>query len=154
MTVSFILRPGVGLMRRLRFSAKLALLGGVAVLALLAVAGVQGWGPRATWAVCGVAVLATALALSERFPGERIVVLEKEGQVALHQTGRNSGVVHSADLNGLKAFAEDYPEARLVMLYRGRQRLRRGGVDCIPVEDFLRQLRPGQGLLQAPGPPP
>ncbi|QJY33165.1 HAMP domain-containing protein [Diaphorobacter sp. JS3050] len=60
MTVSFILRPGVGLMRRLRFSAKLALLGGVAVLALLAVAGVQGWGPRATWAVCGVAVLATA----------------------------------------------------------------------------------------------
>ena len=55
MTVSFILRPGVGLMRRLRFSAKLALLGGVAVLALLAVAGVQGWGPRATWGVCGVA---------------------------------------------------------------------------------------------------
>ena len=47
-------------MRRLRFSAKLALLGGVAVLALLAVAGVQGWGPRATWGVCGVAVLATA----------------------------------------------------------------------------------------------
>ncbi len=67
---------------------------------------------------------------------------------------KHSGVVHSADLNGLKAFAEDYPEARLVMLYRGRQRLRRGGVDCIPVEDFLRQLRPGQGLLQAPGPPP
>ena len=47
-------------MRRLRFSAKLALLGGVAVLALLAVAGAQGWGPRATWGVCGVAVLATA----------------------------------------------------------------------------------------------
>lgn len=43
----------------------------------------------------GIVGLATAYALTERLPGESIVVLEKEGEVALHQTGRNSGVVHS-----------------------------------------------------------
>ena len=57
MTDSFILRPGVWLMRRLRFPAKLALLGGSAVLALLAVAGTQGLHPPATWWVCAAAVL-------------------------------------------------------------------------------------------------
>src|SRR5580765_3049120 len=30
-----------------------------------------------------------------RFPGRRILVLEKEDRVAAHQSGRNSGVVHS-----------------------------------------------------------
>jgi L-2-hydroxyglutarate oxidase len=28
-------------------------------------------------------------------PGARIVLLEKEPELALHQTGRNSGVIHS-----------------------------------------------------------
>jgi len=48
------------LMRRLRFGAKLALLGGVAIVALLAVAAAQGLGPAAVWPVCGAAVLTTA----------------------------------------------------------------------------------------------
>lgn len=39
--------------------------------------------------------LATALHLMERFPAHKTVVLEKEQQVALHQTGHNSGVIHS-----------------------------------------------------------
>jgi len=43
----------------------------------------------------GIVGLAVALAASGRFPGRRIVVLEKEDRVARHQTGRNSGVVHS-----------------------------------------------------------
>jgi L-2-hydroxyglutarate oxidase len=43
----------------------------------------------------GIVGLATALALSERDPGMSIVVLEKEQGVARHQTGHNSGVVHS-----------------------------------------------------------
>lgn len=38
--------------------------------------------------------LATALELSERFPGARIVLLEKESAVGRHQTGHNSGVLH------------------------------------------------------------
>ena len=42
----------------------------------------------------GIVGLATALALS-RTPGVRVAVLEKEAGVARHQTGHNSGVIHS-----------------------------------------------------------
>lgn len=43
----------------------------------------------------GIVGLATAHHLKQMHPHATIVVLEKEGQAALHQTGRNSGVVHS-----------------------------------------------------------
>jgi (S)-2-hydroxyglutarate dehydrogenase len=43
----------------------------------------------------GIVGLSAALALSERRPGSRILVLEKESAWARHQTGRNSGVIHS-----------------------------------------------------------
>ncbi|HYG65991.1 MAG TPA: L-2-hydroxyglutarate oxidase [Thermoanaerobaculia bacterium] len=43
----------------------------------------------------GIVGLATAYRFAERYPGRRVVVLEKEPEVALHQTGRNSGVLHS-----------------------------------------------------------
>lgn len=43
----------------------------------------------------GIIGLATALALARRHPGRRIIVLEKEGEVARHQTGHNSGVIHA-----------------------------------------------------------
>jgi L-2-hydroxyglutarate oxidase LhgO len=43
----------------------------------------------------GIVGLATALAASERFPALRLAILEKEDRVAAHQTGHNSGVIHS-----------------------------------------------------------
>ncbi|HVP38331.1 MAG TPA: L-2-hydroxyglutarate oxidase [Candidatus Saccharimonadales bacterium] len=43
----------------------------------------------------GIVGLATARALVRRFPGRSLVVLEKEAQLAAHQTGHNSGVLHS-----------------------------------------------------------
>jgi L-2-hydroxyglutarate oxidase len=43
----------------------------------------------------GIVGLATAYQFSQRFPGRRVVVLEKEARVAEHQTGHNSGVLHS-----------------------------------------------------------
>ena len=43
----------------------------------------------------GIVGLATAVELTERFPGRRFAVLEKEPRVAEHQSGRNSGVIHS-----------------------------------------------------------
>ena len=43
----------------------------------------------------GVVGLATAYRFTQRFPGKTVVVLEKESHVAEHQTGRNSGVLHS-----------------------------------------------------------
>jgi L-2-hydroxyglutarate oxidase len=43
----------------------------------------------------GIIGLATALQVTERFPGLSIAVIEKEPKLALHQTGRNSGVIHA-----------------------------------------------------------
>ena len=43
----------------------------------------------------GIIGLATAMAVQKRFPRLRLVVVEKEERVAAHQTGHNSGVIHS-----------------------------------------------------------
>ena len=43
----------------------------------------------------GIIGLATAMRLTQEFPDLRVAVLEKEPEVALHQTGHNSGVIHS-----------------------------------------------------------
>lgn len=44
----------------------------------------------------GIVGLATAFRLHERRPDLRIVVVDKEDEVGVHQTGHNSGVLHSA----------------------------------------------------------
>ena len=43
----------------------------------------------------GIIGLATAMRVSEEFPTLKVVVLEKEEEVAIHQTGHNSGVIHA-----------------------------------------------------------
>ena len=43
----------------------------------------------------GIVGIATAYELLCRFPGISLEVLEKEATLALHQTGRNSGVIHA-----------------------------------------------------------
>ncbi|MFJ8824291.1 L-2-hydroxyglutarate oxidase [Streptomyces sp. NPDC102467] len=43
----------------------------------------------------GILGLATAREIALRRPGTRVIVLEKEPEVARHQTGHNSGVVHA-----------------------------------------------------------
>lgn len=43
----------------------------------------------------GIVGLSTAMALSQRFPAAKVVLLEKENLLAAHQTGNNSGVIHS-----------------------------------------------------------
>src|SRR5947199_5827050 len=43
----------------------------------------------------GIVGLATAMAVGNKHPKARILVLEKEQDLAQHQTGRNSGVIHS-----------------------------------------------------------
>ncbi len=54
----------------------------------------------------GIVGLATAHALCQRYPDKHITLLEKEPTLAYHQTGRNSGVLHSGIYykpNSLKA---------------------------------------------------
>jgi L-2-hydroxyglutarate oxidase len=43
----------------------------------------------------GIVGLATAFQLQTNFPKLNIIVFEKEKELAFHQTGRNSGVIHS-----------------------------------------------------------
>lgn len=43
----------------------------------------------------GAVGLGVALEITRRFPGRRLLILEKEGRVASHQSGHNSGVIHS-----------------------------------------------------------
>ncbi|WP_066073562.1 L-2-hydroxyglutarate oxidase [Neobacillus soli] len=43
----------------------------------------------------GIVGLSTGMAIYKRFPNAKVVVIEKESVVAEHQTGHNSGVIHS-----------------------------------------------------------
>ncbi len=43
----------------------------------------------------GIVGLAAAYKINTAFPGLRVLVLEKEKELAAHQTGHNSGVIHS-----------------------------------------------------------
>lgn len=54
---------------------------------------------------------------------------------------KNSNTIHPQDLRSLKAFGEDYPEAKRFLLYRGKERLLRDGISIEPVEEFLLGLK-------------
>ena len=43
----------------------------------------------------GIVGLATALRIQQRRPGLRVAILEKESELAAHQSGHNSGVLHA-----------------------------------------------------------
>jgi (S)-2-hydroxyglutarate dehydrogenase len=43
----------------------------------------------------GAVGLGVALEITRRFPRQRLLLLEKEDRVARHQSGHNSGVIHS-----------------------------------------------------------
>ena len=43
----------------------------------------------------GIVGLATALKITQKKPGIKLLLLEKEAELSAHQTGNNSGVIHS-----------------------------------------------------------
>jgi L-2-hydroxyglutarate oxidase len=127
----------------------------------------------------GIVGLATAFQFVRRYPGRRVVVLEKEGQVAAHQTGHNSGVLHSgiyyqpgslkANLcrtgkRDMEAFcrAEELPyeicgkvivavtEADLPALQRIHERGQANGITCTLIDrERLADLEPHAAGVQA-----
>ncbi len=120
----------------------------------------------------GVLGLATAHELARRFTGLSIALFEKERELALHQTGRNSGVIHSGlyyKPGSLKAstcrrgkrLLEEFcaaesvahercgkvvvavEERELPMLARIEERARANGVACERIgTERLRELEP------------
>jgi predicted AAA+ superfamily ATPase len=59
---------------------------------------------------------------------------------------KNNGSVRPADIRGLRSFAEEYTESRTLLLYRGKDRMLKGNVLCMPCEEFLINLHPDHGL--------
>ncbi|MFV0339607.1 MAG: ATP-binding protein [Parachlamydiaceae bacterium] len=55
---------------------------------------------------------------------------------------KNSATISPKDLTALNSFGEDYPEAQLYFLYRGKRHIKEGRISCIPVEEFLLELTP------------
>lgn len=52
-------------------------------------------------------------------------------------------------LRSLKSFRDEYPESKAIFLYRGRERLLREGILCLPCGDFLRHLHPDKTIDDA-----
>jgi uncharacterized protein len=63
---------------------------------------------------------------------------------------KNTARVRPEDLRGLEAFTQDYPQAEVALLYRGTRRERRGPIWILPVDEFLRDLRPSSAIRFEP----
>ena len=50
---------------------------------------------------------------------------------------KNSNKIRTEDLKGLQQFLLDYPNCDAYLLYRGKERLKKDNILCLPVEDFL-----------------
>jgi predicted AAA+ superfamily ATPase len=57
---------------------------------------------------------------------------------------KNATRVRPEDLSGLKSFAADYPECEPLLLYRGTEHLKIERIRCLPVDEFLRELKPAR----------
>jgi predicted AAA+ superfamily ATPase len=55
---------------------------------------------------------------------------------------KRSRVVSSKDVRSLRAFQEDYPQAKVCLLYGGKERIKINDVLCLPCEEFLTNLVP------------
>ncbi len=62
---------------------------------------------------------------------------------------KNGSTVHPEDLRSLKTFVEDYPEAKPVLLYRGKRRFKEKGILCMPVDEYLLKIHPQRSLPEA-----
>jgi predicted AAA+ superfamily ATPase len=59
---------------------------------------------------------------------------------------KNASKVYPTDTKPLEAFLEDYPEAKGILLYRGKERLIQKNILCCPVDEFLVSIKPDKPL--------
>jgi predicted AAA+ superfamily ATPase len=60
---------------------------------------------------------------------------------------KNTEKIRVEDLAALSAFHEDYPEAKTIFLYRGKERMLKNGILCLPCDEFFKELCPDLPLL-------
>lgn len=61
---------------------------------------------------------------------------------------KNAEKIRLEDLKGLSAFHDDYPEAQTIFLYRGKERLLKNNILCLPCEEFLKGICPNKSLIE------
>ncbi|MBR3021645.1 MAG: ATP-binding protein [Bacteroidaceae bacterium] len=76
--------------------------------------------------------------------GYEVDAIIGEGRVAIEV--KSSEEVQSRHTRGLKAFSEDFPEARLIIVSLDKYPRKLNGVDVIPAVDFLKDLWNGMIL--------
>ena len=59
---------------------------------------------------------------------------------------KNSKNIRPRDVQALVTFQQDYPNAKVLLVYRGTQRIMKSGVLCMPCDEFLRNVIPDQPL--------
>lgn len=59
---------------------------------------------------------------------------------------KNGTNIHPQDLRGLDEFRKDYPECTPVLLYRGKTRLIKNNILCMPCAEFLLKVHPAKSL--------
>lgn len=57
---------------------------------------------------------------------------------------KNTLRIRPEDLRSLHSFKLDYPESTAYLLYRGRERIMKNGILCLPCEEFFLQLNPNK----------
>ncbi|MEK6715357.1 MAG: AAA family ATPase [Candidatus Omnitrophota bacterium] len=55
---------------------------------------------------------------------------------------KNTSKIRTEDLRSLRSFKSEYPQSNAFLLYRGKERLRKNNVLCIPCDEFLLNLDP------------
>jgi predicted AAA+ superfamily ATPase len=70
------------------------------------------------------------------------VIYGEDGLFAIEV--KNGARIHPKDLRSLKSFQRDYPESKAYLLYRGKERLLKKDILCLPCGEFLSGLRPGR----------
>lgn len=59
---------------------------------------------------------------------------------------KNSATISPQDLRGLQEFKKDYPESTPLFLYRGKERTLVKEILCLPISEFLLNMRPNESL--------
>lgn len=57
---------------------------------------------------------------------------------------KNTSRIRPEDLRSLVTFKNDYPESTAYLLYRGKERIMKNGILCMPCEEFLLKLNPAK----------
>jgi len=66
------------------------------------------------------------------------VLYGENGFIALEV--KRSDSYRRTDLKGLKLFKKDYPQARCILLYLGKEKRSEDGIEVLPLEDFFREI--------------